>query len=286
MFIYSFYHYNFLIQFPLSLRKERKGFSGQMIRSLLLLTILFVSLFGCSHPKENRDVLFQTSTINALLEGVYDGNTTFKELKEHGDFGIGTFNGLDGEMIGLENKFYQIKADGKVYPVDDGMKTSFAMVTFFEPDKTVLLDKSMDCKQMEQYVDNLLLTQNIFYAVRIEGDFTYIKTRSVPRQNKPYLRLVEVVKSQPTFEFHNVKGTIGGFWLPDYMKGINVPGYHFHFITDDRKAGGHLLDCKVKDVRIEIDYTPSFYIILPGQGEFYKTDLTRGKQKELERVEK
>lgn len=257
-----------------------------MIRSLLLLAILFVSLFGCSHLRENRDVLFQTSTINALLEGVYDGDTTFNELKKHGDFGIGTFNELDGEMIGLENKFFQIKADGKVYPVDAGMKTPFAMVTFFEPDKTVLLDKSMDCKQMEQYVDNLLPTQNIFYAVRIEGDFTYIKTRSVPRQNKPYPRLVEVVKNQPTFEFHNVKGTIAGFWLPDYMKGINVPGYHFHFITDDRKTGGHLLECKVQDVRIEIDYTPELYMVLPERDEFYRSDLTKERLKELENIEK
>ncbi|MDH5768374.1 MAG: acetolactate decarboxylase [Nitrospirota bacterium] len=257
-----------------------------MLRSLSLVVILCVSLFGCSHLREDREVLFQTSTINALFEGVYDGDITFKELKNHGDFGIGTFNELDGEMIGLENKFYQIKADGEVYPVDEGMKTPFAVVTFFESDKTVLIDKSVDCRQMEQYIDNLLPTRNIFYAVKIEGDFTYIKTRSVPRQNKPYPRLIEAVKNQPTFEFHNVKGTIGGFWLPDYMKGINVPGYHFHFITDDRKAGGHLLDCKVKEVRIEIDYTPLFYMILPGNDEFYKTDLKEEKQKELEKVEK
>ena len=257
-----------------------------MIRYVSLLMILFVSLIGCSHPRENRDILFQTSTINALLEGVYDGDTTFKMLREHGDFGIGTFNELDGEMIGLEGKFYQIKADGQTYPVDDFMKTPFAVVTFFESDKTVVIEQSMDCRQMEQYIDNLLPTRNIFYAVKIEGNFAYIKTRSVPKQNKPYPRLVEVVKSQPIFEFNNVKGTIAGFWLPDYMKGINVPGYHFHFITDDRKKGGHLLDCKVKDVIIEIDYTTLFYMILLGNDEFYKTDLTEEKQKELEKVEK
>ncbi|MBM4140910.1 MAG: acetolactate decarboxylase [Nitrospira sp.] len=257
-----------------------------MIRFISIVIILFIFLFGCSHPRENRDVLFQTSTINALLEGVYDGDITFKMLREHGDFGIGTFNELDGEMIGLEGKFYQIKADGKIYPVDDFMKTPFAVVTFFEPDKTVLLDKPMDCGKMEKYVDNLLPTRNIFYAIKIEGNFVFVKTRSVPKQNKPYPRLVEVVKSQPIFEFSNVKGTIVGFWLPDYMKGINVPGYHFHFITDDRKAGGHLLDCQVKDVRIEIDYTPELYMVLPEHDEFYRSDLSKERQKELENIEK
>ena len=237
-------------------------------------------------PKENEDVLFQTSPINALLEGVYDGEITYEELKKHGDFGMGTFNSLDGEMIGLEGKFYQIKADGIAYLVDDSMRTPFAGVTFFEPDKKVLLDKALDHKELEQYLDSLLPTKNIFYALKIGGIFKYIKTRSVPKQNKPYPPLVEVVKNQPTFEFHNVQGTIAGFRCPIYVKGINVPGYHLHFITEDRKAGGHLLECQVQNVRIEIDHTSEFYMILPEDAEFYKADLEKEKYQELEKVEK
>jgi acetolactate decarboxylase len=106
-----------------------------------------------------------------------------------------------------------------------------------------ILDKAEDYGQLEQYLDKLLPTENIFYAIKIEGTFKYIKTRSVPKQNKPYPPLVEVVKNQPTFEFHNVKGTIVGFRCPSYVEGINVPGYHLHFITGDKKAGGHLLEC-------------------------------------------
>lgn len=48
------------------------------------------------------DILYQVSTINALLEGIYDGDTSYGELKQHGDFGIGTFSGLDGGMIELD----------------------------------------------------------------------------------------------------------------------------------------------------------------------------------------
>ncbi len=253
---------------------------------LLVVVFLCLATLGCSHLQKNEGIVFQTSTISALLEGVYEGDITYDDLKKHGDFGIGTFNNLDGEMIGLEGKFYQIKDDGMAYSVPDTMKTPFAVVIFFKPDKALLLDKLANCKQLEQYLDNLLPTKNIIYAFKIEGDFKYIKTRSVPKQSKPYPPLIEAVNDQPTFEFNNVKGTIAGFWFPDYLEGINVPGYHFHFITEDRKAGGHILDCQLHNGRIEIDYISELYMVLPENNEFYNADLTKKKTGELEKVEK
>ena len=238
----------------------------KIIRYLLVLTSLVIAISGCSCLQENKDVLFQVSTMNAILERDYDGEITYKELRQHGDFGIGTFNGLDGELFALEGKFYQIKADGMAYPVDDSMKTPFAVVTFFEPDKSVLLDETFDYKQLQQYLDNLLPTKDIFYAIKIEGTFKYIKARNIPRQNKPYPQFSEVVKSQLIFEFHNVEGTMVGFWCPAYLEEINVPGYHLHFITKDKKTGGHLLECQVQDVKIEIDYTPEFHVALSESG--------------------
>lgn len=256
------------------------------VKCLLLIMLLVVAISGYSYPQENEDVLFQVSTINALLAGVYDGEITYGELAQYGDFGIGTFNSLDGEMIGLEGRFYQIKADGIAYPVDDSMRTPFAAVTFFEADKIVFSDEALDQTQLEQYLDGLLPTKNIFYAFKIEGIFKYIKARSVPRQNKPYPPLVEAAKDQSIFEFHNIKGTIVGFRCPVYVEGINVPGYHLHFITDDRKAGGHLLECEVENIEIEIDYTSQFYMALPEDAEFYAVNLEEKKQQELEEVEK
>lgn len=238
----------------------------KIIRYLLVVTSLVIAISGCSCLQENKDVLFQTSTMNAIFKGVYDGEITYKELRQHGDFGIGTFNGLDGELFALEGKFYRIKADGIAYPVDDSMKTPFAVVTFFEPDKSVLLDETFDYKQLQQYLDNLLPTKDIFYAIKIEGTFKYIKARNIPRQNKPYPQFSEVVKNQLIFEFHNVEGTMVGFWCPAYLEEINVPGYHLHFITKDRKTGGHLLECQVQDVKIEIDYTPEFHVALSESG--------------------
>jgi acetolactate decarboxylase len=254
---------------------------------ILLIVIYFVlSCFGCSHTHNNRDVLYQASTINALLEGVYDGDTTFQDLKEHGDFGLGTVNHLDGEMLALQGIFYQIKSDGIAYQIDDSMKTPFAVVTFFEPDQALSIDTPLDYKSLAEYLDRLLPTENIFYAIKIEGTFSYIKARSVPKQDKPYPPLVEAVKEQKIFEFHNVNGVIVGFRLPQYMKEINVPGYHLHFITDDRKAGGHLLSFKITDARIEIDYTDTFYMTLPDNDAFYSLNLLKDKQKQLDKIEK
>jgi len=256
-------------------------------RHILSAALFAITLTGCLyHHNIEKDVLFQTSAINALLEGVYDGDTTFKEIEKHGDFGIGTFNALDGEMIGLDGNFYQIKSDGIAYPVDDSVKSPFAVVTFFEPDKTFLLDKNLDYTQLKEYLDNLIPTKNIFYAIKVEGVFSYIKTRSVPRQDKPYPPLVDAVKDQTVFEFYNVKGMIVGFRLPEFMKGINVPGYHLHFITEDRKAGGHLLECKIRDASAKFDYTSGLYMILPEHNDFYRTDLSGERQKELENIER
>jgi len=257
------------------------------IASFLFIFIsLALSFSGCSNLHKNRDVLYQTSTINALLEGAYDGDITFHELKEHGDFGIGTFHALDGEMIALDGNFYQIKSDGIVYPVDSSMKTPFAVVTFFEPDYTISIIEQLDYKDLESYLDSILPTENIFYAIKLEGTFSYIKARSVPKQNKPYPPLAEAAQHQKIFEFHDVKGVIVGFRLPQYMKGINVPGYHLHFITDDRKAGGHLLACKTTDVRVGIDYTANLYMVLPEKNAFFNLDLTKDKQNLLNKIEK
>ena len=256
------------------------------IHGLGVIALMVMSLWGCSHRQVERDVLFQTSTIDALLVGVYDGDLTFKELEKFGDLGLGTFNGLDGEMIAVDGDFYQIKVDGVAYPVAGDTKTPFSVVTFFDPDETFVLDKTVNYEQLKSTLDGVIPTENIFYAVKIDGVFNYIKTRSVPGQKKPYPPLVDVVKHQAIFEFHNVKGTIVGFRTPGYVKGINVPGYHLHFITADRTAGGHLLNCEMQGVNIALDYTSRFYVMLPQDKEFAGADLIKERHKELQKVEK
>ncbi len=234
----------------------------------------------------DREAVHQVSLLSALLVGQYDGQTSFKELRKYGDIGIGTFEGLDGEMIELEGKFYQVKADGVAYPVADTMQTPFASVTYFEADKSQALNEEIDFPQLQNRIDSMISNKNIFYAIKVTGDFKYVKTRSVPGQQKPYPPLAEVTKNQPTFEFNNVKGTLVGFWCPSYVDGINVPGYHVHFLNADKNAGGHLLGFTMESGQIEIDATPNFYMCLPAGEEFGKIDMTEDRTQETNKVEK
>jgi acetolactate decarboxylase len=160
------------------------------------------------------------------------------------------------------------------------------VVTVFDADKTVSLQGPLDYEGLQRTVDGLIPDKTIFYAIKVEGTFTYIKTRSVPKQKEPYPPLVEAVKHQTVFEFHDVKGTIVGFWCPDSAKGVNVPGYHLHFITADRKAGGHLLACQLQQGTIAVDYTSDFYMVLPQHDRMPpKPDLTQDRSAELKKVE-
>lgn len=221
-----------------------------------------------------------------MAQGVYDGEITCGELKERGDFGIGTFDRLNGEMIVLEGVIYQVMADGSVRVPGDHVRVPFAAVTFFKSDRAGVLNGRLDLEGLERALDGLLRTENIIYAVRMEGKFAYVKTRSVPEQVKPYRPLAEAVKDQRTFEFENVEGTLVGLRFPAFMNGIDVPAYHFHFISKDKKAGGHLLECRLEGALAEIDEIPEFHMVLPRGDAFYRARLGEDAQSAIERAEK
>jgi acetolactate decarboxylase len=222
------------------------------ILSVFLISSLVAAAFGLLYAQSEDHSIFQVSTFHALKHGKYEGETTFGELRKHGDFGIGTVNGLDGEVVALNGEFFQIKADGKVYSIAEQEKTPFAVVTFFKPDKTLSLPRISDMKELQETLDRMLPSADSILAIRIAGEFKYVKVRSVPRQEKPYPGLAEALKHQTEFELKNVSGTLVGFRCPSYMVGVNVPGYHFHFITADKKAGGHTLDCSVEGANVDV----------------------------------
>ncbi|MCX5706282.1 MAG: acetolactate decarboxylase [Candidatus Omnitrophica bacterium] len=182
------------------------------------LSLLAVLIYGLSllltFRAPDREIIYQVSIFSALMKGDYEGEIKLKNLKKQGDLGIGTFNALDGEMIELDSKFYQVKSDGKVYLAGDSAKTPFAAVTFFDVDRRVFLNQTLDFEGLTKFIDSFIPNKNILYAIKIEGKFEYVKARSVRRQEKPYLPLLEVVKAQSTFEFTNIDGTIVGFRLP------------------------------------------------------------------------
>ncbi|MCX5892728.1 MAG: acetolactate decarboxylase [Deltaproteobacteria bacterium] len=256
------------------------------IRRSGLIAVLLVAWLTCAAVAAEQKVLFQTSTLQALMNGVCDSDFTCAELSQHGDFGLGTFEALDGEMVVLDGKFYQVKTDGRAYPVNPAQKTPFGEVTFFKADQTLTLSEPLDLKQLEGYLAKQLPSSSFPYAVKITGKFSYIKTRSVPRQSKPYPPLTEVAKQQKVFEFRDTDGVIVGFFHPQYLAGVNVGGYHCHFLTADRQAGGHLLDCRIQQVKVELSQMHNIDLRLPGTAAFSRTDLSGDKQQEIEKVEK
>jgi len=256
-----------------------------LVRFLILF--LTISLFLCACVSRQENTLSQVSTIDALLAGVYEGEISLKQLLEMGDTGIGTFDCLDGEMLVLDAKVYQIKSDGKVYMPPANTMTPFAGVVNFQAEKTLVCKQNIDYLSLKKMLDDAAPQQNLFYAFKIKGTFKSMQTRSVPRQQKPFPPLAQVVKKQPVFNMKNISGTIVGFRCPPYVKGINVPGYHLHFISDDHQHGGHVLKFKMlKGAIIELDCSNKFFMVLPDSGKgFNKADLKVDRTKELHKVE-
>jgi acetolactate decarboxylase len=241
---------------------------------------------GAAAPKDS-ETLYQVSTIDALMLGVYDGIVPFGELKRHGDFGIGTFDALDGEMIAVGGTYYQVRSDGIASPVADAVTTPFATVTFFEPDLRITATRQMNYSVFSSFVSDHLPSQNMIYALEMEGTFPAMKVRSVPRQIPPFLPLTAAVANQSVFEYSGVRGTVAGFYLPKFMGGLNVPGYHLHFISADRTFGGHILDFAVaENTTATLDVTPSFEMSLPTRGAFTGADLTKDMSGDLAKVER
>ena len=234
----------------------------------------------------HHHALFQTSTIDALLRGEYDGDVDFAELGGRGDFGLGTLEALDGEMVALDGRFYQVKADGRAYEIDPRARTPFAVVTFFEPTLSRTLETPTDFDGFCAFLDRLVGGETPCCAVRLDGRFEYVKTRSVPRQRKPYPPLARVVEHQPTFELRDVRGSMVGFRFPRYAQGLNVAGYHFHFITEERDAGGHVLGFRLEGGELSVDREADLRLELPAGVELPAPDASDAKGEELDRIER
>ena len=218
-------------------------------------------------------VIYQTSLMSALLSGVYEGNTTIKALLGHGDFGLGTFNELDGELIAFNSEVYQLRADGSAREANPQQKTPFAVMTWFLPQYRQQFDKPVSRQQLHDIIDKQIPSDNLFCALRIDGHFCHAHTRTVPRQTPPYRAMTDVLDDQPVFRFNQRSGVLVGFRTPQHMQGINVAGYHEHFITDDRHGGGHLLDYQLEHGTLAFGAIYKLMIDLPADDAFLNADL-------------
>jgi len=228
------------------------------------------------HAPEAADaahVVWQTSTMEALLAGIYDGDVTIAELLTHGDFGVGTFNALDGEMVILDGTVYHLKSDGSVTAALADDRTPFAVVTAFEPDVSFDITEPLDRPALEKIIDEAIPSQNFVVAVRVSGDFSRVDTRTVGRQQTPYPPLLEAAKHEVTNSLVDVTGTMAGFRTPGFEQGISVAGYHLHFIDDARKSGGHMLDFALGSGQIDLSFSTEVHLSFPRFGAFLTTKL-------------
>jgi len=231
------------------------------------------------------NAVYLSAPINALVEGFYVQNTTVAQIKKHGDFGLGTFNYLDGEMVILDGVVYQVRSDGAASIADEAEQSPFACATFFRPDTFDEIAGGDDYKNIETLLDMLIPSPNMLYAIRIDGTFRHIKTRAVAKSEN-YTPLVEATRNQPVFDFDDIEGCMAGFFTPRFIESITAPGYHLHFLTADRRRGGHVIGCALHKVRIGIQHVPILEMGLPITLDFLTADLTRDTSKDLEKAEK
>lgn len=229
--------------------------------------------------------LFQVSTVTALVEGVSGGVVSVGELKQHGDFGLGTFDGFDGEMIAFDGAFWQVRGDGVVREAGDAMLAPFAVVTEFQAERAFTLTAVESFDDLSRQLDAQRQTDNLFYAVRIDGRYEAVRTRSVSK-TAPGTPLIEVAAGQTEFALADVRGTLIGFWTPEYADTLNVAGWHLHFLSDDRAAGGHLLDCQGSELRVQIQDLADVRLAMPETAAFLAADLSEDPSAELEIAER
>ena len=234
-----------------------------MMRARGFFAMLFVLLLA---PSARADEVWQYSTIAALLAGTYQGGLTVGDIKAHGDLGLGTFNGLDGEMVVLDGKVWQVRTDGRPIEAGDGVGVPFAAVIRFVARSTLEVPAGLDMAGLTALLEKRVEDPTLIQAVRIDGRFTRLKVRSVPAQTPPYRPLTAIVPSEQTvFDLSEVEGTLVGFRFPPDLAGANVAGWHLHFIAADRRAGGHVLGLTTGPARAALDPAARLTVqLLPG----------------------
>jgi acetolactate decarboxylase len=216
--------------------------------------------------------MFQVSTSGAVVQGVYQGCTTIAVLKRHGDFGLGTFDQLDGELIMLDGHCFQARSDGSVTEAADTALTPFATVTRFNADLFAPLPAVASIDDLCRQIDTHRTSPNLFAGVRLTGRFDKVTLRAACR-SVPGISLVDATATQSEFHLRDLSGTIVGFWSPTYASSIAITGYHLHFISDDRSHAGHVLGISGRDLALALHLEADLHLALPENAAFLQADL-------------
>lgn len=255
-----------------------------------ILTLLLTLSAPAGQPAKDtaHHQLFTAGVASGLMGGLYDGFYPIDSLVTKGDFGLGAPDKIDGELLFLDGKAYQTQYTGKTTEVSHRQQlTPFSMVNFFHTDLTFVVHQSMDKAALYHYLDSLLPNMNGLYAIHIKGKFSHLKTRAFPPVHEaPYPPLAGMLGLQHFFQFDACTGDLVGYRLPAYMDNTNIAGYHFHYLSDARDAGGHIVDVATADVVITVSILNSYTLQIPSSPAFDHFDFKQNRQEDIKSVEK
>jgi len=223
---------------------------------------------------EKYNKLYQFGVADAFVSGLYHGELPLTTLKENGDFGIGAPDLIDGELTMHNGKVYQTKSNGQTAEAPEEAKTPFAFVSHFKADVTFSFVMPASGQNILEQLDAYLSNKNGMYAIRISGLFDHVKTRVYPPvDQEPFPPLADILDRQNFFCFNNIGGVLVGYKLPPYLNGINIKGYHFHFLSNQLTEGGHVLDFSIHHVKAEVAILTGFTLAAPTCHSFTTYDF-------------
>ncbi|BEI83682.1 hypothetical protein CcaverHIS002_0402860 [Cutaneotrichosporon cavernicola] len=224
-----------------------------------------------------RNELYQWSVVSALVDGVASNGLPMSDLLLHGDHGLGTFRGMQGELIVLDGQGYQMRHDGTTRPIDlspSGDITPFSMITFFSP--TISTMASITEKNGVEPILAALTpnARNAHIAFRLDGAFKSITCRTAEGQCFEGEGLKDVVGRQVSITLGPARGTVIGFRSPEFLQGIAVAGVHMHFINEERTAGGHVLALETDgEVNVQVSELWRTIMDFPRDKQFNEAEM-------------
>ena len=233
--------------------------------------------------------MYQISTLQALALGYTRSVVRTDELLSHGNTGLGTFEDVNGEMIVIDRHCYQAAEKGSVTEMPPDTGVPFASVANLQGDRVFTLSEIPDIEHLKMEL-NLKIEEdfglNSMHIAKIEGDFERVDARSESAYRSHHVELKDILgKTQKSFCFEQIRGTMVCIYYPDYMDGINAPGWHLHFISEDRKWGGHVFDLQMRRGEVFLDKISRIEIQLPSEPAFDTYSLKEASQQDIKEVE-
>ena len=220
--------------------------------------------------------LYQLALFQSVAQGEYYGASSVAAFKQHGDFGMGIFEAVNGELIMLDGVVYQALYDGSVVIPPEDAQIPYGNCAFFTPDICLPDISCGSLETLETILNETVLEQgkNQFYFARIQGFFPSVRVRSELAQQEPYRMLnIALRTDQREYCYENISGTMVGLYCPAYMQSMNAPGWHFHFISEDRSAGGHMTGAALKGCKTQLCKMSRLVTDIPDSDTFNAKDL-------------